>query len=138
MAVLKRKRIVRLHDTDAAGLLFFAQQFFYVHDIYEDLLRAIGLPMENIIAEADYFLPIVHAESQYHQSLSVGHELEVSVTVEKLGTTSYTLGYLFENALGEIVGRARTVHVSIERNSREKIPLPQGLRSRLEAFQQAP
>ena len=63
MSVLKKNIMVRLHDTDAAGLLFFAHQFFYAHDVYEDLLHKIGLPMEDLIAHADFFVPIVHAES---------------------------------------------------------------------------
>lgn len=54
MAVLKKKITVRLHDTDAAGLLFFAHQLFYAHDIYEDLLQAIGLPMEELLAHTDF------------------------------------------------------------------------------------
>lgn len=138
MAILKKKIMVRLHDTDAAGLLFFAHQFVYAHDIYEDLLRTIGLPMEELIAHADFFVPIVHAESQYLQGLTVGQELEVAISVENLGTTSYTLNYELRSIAGEIVGRAKTVHVSIDRATRKKIPLPQNLRNRLAEFQRAP
>lgn len=137
MSVLKKKIVVRLHDTDAAGLLFFAHQFFYAHDIYEDLLRAVGLPMEELLAHSDFFVPIVHAEAQYLQGLSVGQELEASVTVENLGNTSYTLSYELKNLSGEIVGRAKTVHVSIDRATRNKISLPPELRTRLAEFQRA-
>lgn len=138
MAVLERKIVVRLHDTDAAGLLFFAHQFFYAHDIYEELLRAIGLPMEDLIAHADFFVPIVHAESQYLEGLSVGQELEVSIAVGNIGNTSYTLEYKLKSLTGNIVGRAKTVHVSIDRATRKKIPLPAQLRTRLVAFQNQP
>jgi 1,4-dihydroxy-2-naphthoyl-CoA hydrolase len=138
MAVVKKKIIVRLHDTDAAGLLFFAHQFFYAHDVYEELLRAIGLPMESLLEEEDFFVPIVHAESQYLRGLSVGQEVEISVAVSSLGNTSYTLEYELRNSGGEVVGRAKTVHVSVDRITRKKILLPEKLRSRLEAFQHAP
>ena len=33
---------IKLHDTDAAGLLFFSQQFEIMHDAYEALLEKIG------------------------------------------------------------------------------------------------
>lgn len=138
MAVLRKKIIVRLHDTDAAGLLFFAHQFFYAHDIYEELLHAIGAPMEELIANADFFVPIVHAESQYLLGLSVGQELEVSVIVANLGNSSYTLEYELKNTAGELVGTAKTVHVTIDRITRKKIPLPQDFRARLSNFQSAP
>lgn len=138
MAVLKKKFLVRLHDTDAAGLLFFAHQFFYAHDIYEDLLRTIGAPMEDLIANGEFFVPIVHAESQYLQGLSVGQELEASVAVAGLGNSSYTLEYELKNTAGDIVGRATTVHVTIDRNSRKKIPIPKDFRARLSSFKAAP
>ncbi len=137
MAVLKKKILVRLHDTDAAGLLFFAHQFFYAHDIYEDLLRAIGLPMEELLAHSDFFVPIVHAEAQYLQGLKAGQELEATVAIENLGTTSYTLKYELMNLAGEVVGRAKTVHVSVDRTTRKKIALPLELRTGLAQFQQA-
>lgn len=136
MAIYRKKIIVRLHDTDAAGLLFFAHQFFYAHDIYEDLLREIGLPMEQLMAHGEFFVPIVHAESQYLRGLAVGEELEATVAVANLGNTSYTLEYEIKNRAGEVVGRAKTVHVSIDRKTRMKISLPDNLRSRLMEFQQ--
>jgi 1,4-dihydroxy-2-naphthoyl-CoA hydrolase len=138
MAVLRKKIIVRLHDTDAAGLLFFAHQFFFAHDIYEDMLKAIGMPMEQLLAQGEFFVPIVHAESQYLRGLAVGEELEATVAVAHLGITSYTLEYEFRNQAGEAVGRAKTVHVSIDRDTRSKISLPELLRSRLFEFQQKP
>ena len=33
------KTEIRLHDTDAAGPLFFANQFTIIHDAYEQLLE---------------------------------------------------------------------------------------------------
>ena len=33
------KTQIRLHDTDAAGILFFANQFSIIHDAYELLLE---------------------------------------------------------------------------------------------------
>ncbi|MGB5105687.1 MAG: thioesterase family protein [Candidatus Zixiibacteriota bacterium] len=138
MAVLKRKIVVRLHETDAAGLLFFANQFFYAHDMYEELLSSIGLPMEDLLAHSDFLVPIVHAESQYLEGLSVGQELEASVAVGNIGNTSYTLEYELRSLAGNVVGRTKTVQVSIDRGTRKKIPLPAQLRNRLAAFQAQP
>ncbi len=38
------KTKISLHDTDAAGIIFFANQFKIVHDAYEDLLESFGFP----------------------------------------------------------------------------------------------
>ncbi|MCA9407426.1 MAG: acyl-CoA thioesterase, partial [Candidatus Omnitrophica bacterium] len=54
---------IKLHETDAAGLLFFSNQFKLIHDAYESLLESLGLSFQELIRNKNYFLPIVHAES---------------------------------------------------------------------------
>ncbi len=134
MAQLKRKFRIRLHDTDEAGILFFARQLHFAHDTYEDLLRAVGFPMEALLASDAFFVPIVHTEAQFHKSMRTGDEIEATVTIERLGDTSYTLSYEFRNAGGEVAGKAKTVHVTVDRQSGKKMSLPHHLREALERF----
>ena len=49
---------IKLHDTDAAGILFFANQFKMVHDAYEGLLEMIGFGFAELIRHKNFFLPI--------------------------------------------------------------------------------
>ena len=65
---------IKLHETDAAGLLFFSNQFKLVHDAYEELLETIGLGFAELIRNKDYFLPIVHAEADFKLPLFVDDE----------------------------------------------------------------
>lgn len=130
MYVYKTK--IKLHETDAAGLLFFSHQFKIIHDAYESLLEKIGFGFADLIREKDFFLPIVHAESDYKMPLFVGDALEIRITVENLGRTSFTFAYELRNARKRLVGTARTVHVTVDKKTRKKIPLPQGLRKRIE------
>mgnify|MGYP006312547609 CR=1 FL=1 len=125
---------VRLHDTDAAGLLFFAHQLKIAHDAYESFLESAGLTFQTILTDRDYLLAIVHAESDYLQTLSVGQPLTVEVSAERIGNTSFTLAYAIKRD-GETVGKVRTVHVCIDRATREKRPLPEELRSALSRLQ---
>lgn len=138
MAILKRNITVRLHDTDAAGILFFARQFYFAHDIYEELLAQIGMPMSELINHPDFFVPIVHAESQFLKPLTAGQQIEISVRIAEIGNTSYTLEYRLRDFSGDEVGRAETVHVSVSRATKTKTPLPDQIRSKLSAFQNAP
>ena len=46
---------VKLHDTDAAGILFFASQFKIAHDMYEKLLAQIGYPFSQRFKNNDLF-----------------------------------------------------------------------------------
>jgi 1,4-dihydroxy-2-naphthoyl-CoA hydrolase len=123
---------IKLHETDAAGLLFFANQFKLVHDAYEGVLENIGFGFAALIREKDYFLPIVHCEADYKAPLFVGDVIEIQVTVENVGTTSFTFAYNLIDAAYVTVGTARTVHVTMDKKTRKKIPLPADLRAKIE------
>ncbi len=128
------KIIIKLHETDAAGLLFFSHQFKLIHDAYESLLESIGFGFAILIREKDYFLPIVHAESDYKIPIFVGDRIVIQVTVEKIGTTSFTFAYKLLDNKGSLVGTGRTVHVTMNKKSRQKIPLPPDMRKAIEGL----
>ena len=123
---------IKLHETDAAGLLFFSNQFKIIHDAYEALLETIGFGFAELIRNKDFFLPIVHSESDYKLPLFVGDVLEVRVKTEKVGQTSFTLAYTLLNTQQQVVGTARTVHVTVDKKANQKIPLPQDMRRKIE------
>jgi len=123
---------IKLHETDAAGLLFFSNQFKIIHDAYEALLESIGFGFAELIREKEFFLPIVHCESDFKSPLFVGDLIEIHVEVTKVGKTSFVLNFCLLDASQKTVGTAQTVHVSIDKSSRKKIPLPTELRSKLE------
>jgi len=123
---------IKLHETDAAGLLFFSNQFKIIHDAYEGLLENLGFGFAQLIREKEFFLPIVHTESDYKLPLFVGDLIEVQVFVEKVGKTSFTLSYKLLDTSQRLVGSAQTVHVTIDNATRKKIPLPLDLRSKIE------
>jgi 1,4-dihydroxy-2-naphthoyl-CoA hydrolase len=135
MPVIKDYYTVKLHDTDAAGILFFANQFKMVHDIYEKFMIQNGFPFQERFAKGDYLIPIVHAESDYHAPMVTGETVEIELAVERIGETSYTLRYIIYDLDGHIVGKAKTVHVTMDHKTRTKIPLPSPFRQMLEGYQ---
>lgn len=128
------KTQIRLHDTDAAGILFFARQFSIAHDAYEQLLEKLGFSFPTMLKERSYFLPIVHAESDYKSPLFVGDRITITITVGHVGETSFSFEYAIRNQKNVLVGTAKTVHVTINKRSRTKIPLPKEIRRGLEKF----
>ena len=128
------KTVIKLHDTDAAGILFFSHQFEIVHDAYESLLDKLGVGFPILIRKKNYFLPIVHAESDYKAPLFVGDRLTVEVRLANLGTTSFTFAYRLLNEQRQVVGTARTVHVTVSKKTKKKIPLPAEMRRAIEKF----
>ena len=122
------KTVIKLHDTDAAGILFFSHQFEMIHDAYESLLEKIGFGFAKLIKDKDYFLPIVHAESDYKRPLFVGDRITIQVGVESIGTTSFGFFYKLFNEKKQLVGTARTIHVTVNKKTKKKIPLPADMR----------
>ena len=126
---------IKLHETDAAGLLFFSNQFKLLHDAYEALLESCGFGFAVLLLERDYFLPIVHAESDYKAPLFVGDRIKIEIKVSHIGNSSFTFSYVLRDPKKKIVvGTGKTVHVTIDKKNRAKIPLPADMRSTLKKF----
>ena len=126
---------IRLHDTDAAGIIFFANQFKIVHDAYEELLEKLGFSFNKLFQKTTYFLPIVHAESDYKTSVLVGDKIVITIRVGHIGTTSFSFDYTLMRGK-TMVGSAKTVHVAIDQKTRQKIKLPPALRRALAKYQE--
>ncbi len=112
-----------MHDTDMAGILYFARQFRFVHDTFEDFIESEGWNLNRIFHEEKFVYVIVHVEADYYHSLHVGDALEIHLSVERIGSTSFTLFYkIFREK--ELIGTAKTVHVCIDKETRAKGPIP--------------
>lgn len=121
-------RTIRLQETDATGVLYFAEQFKIVLEAFEELLVQRGFSFKAL-TESPYFMPVVHAESDYLAPLYVGDQIEVRAQVERVGTSSVTMGYVLKKiATDEEVGRAKIVHVLVDRKTRASVPFPDHLR----------
>jgi 1,4-dihydroxy-2-naphthoyl-CoA hydrolase len=123
---------VRMHDTDMAGILYFARQFRFAHDAFEDFLESEGYSIDSLFHESNFIFVIVHAEADYLAPLKVGDKLEVHVSTEKLGNSSFGFNYEIYKDHKILVGKAKTVHVCLKRTTRLKMPIPQTIRAQLE------
>ncbi|MCA9521833.1 MAG: acyl-CoA thioesterase [Myxococcales bacterium] len=121
---------LRLADTDAAGVLFFARQFDLIHEAYEGFMRSVGFGLDRLLHDESFFISIVRAESEYRAPVWYGDTLRIALDVERIGQSSYVIAYTIDNGRGT-VGTARTVHVCVGRESKAKRPLPAGLAARL-------
>ena len=125
---------VKLFDTDAAGILFFANHFRMAHAAYEAFMKSIGWGLNRVINESECLLPLVHAEADYRGKLSLGDEFTISLKAE-VGETSFVLSYAFTDRAGDVVAELQTVHVSVDKKTGTKMPLPEGLRAGLSTIE---
>jgi acyl-CoA thioesterase FadM len=125
---------VQLHHADAYGILFFANQFVFCHDVFQAWMSSEGLALAKNRQSARFVAVVVHAESDYLAKTELGDQLEIRLANISIGTTSFTNGFTFINQHGTEVGRARAVMVTIDPVSSQKIPIPIELREALEGL----
>ena len=123
---------VRMHDTDMAGILYFARQFRFAHDALEDFVESEGMTFDDVFHRKNFVFVIVHCEADYLMSLNVGDKLEVHVFVERIGSTSFTMSYHIYRTDHSLVGTAKTIHVTLDTKTRKKIDIPDDFRAMLE------
>ncbi|CCB85211.1 1,4-dihydroxy-2-naphthoyl-CoA hydrolase [Parachlamydia acanthamoebae UV-7] len=123
---------VRMHDTDMAGILYFPRQFRFAHDALEDWVESEGLGFNQVFHHEKFVFVIVHAEADYLVSLQVGNKLEVHLTIERVGTSAFTVNYRIYKENQQLVGTAKTVHVTLDATTRQKIEIPKKFREILE------
>jgi 1,4-dihydroxy-2-naphthoyl-CoA hydrolase len=129
------KNKVRMHDTDMAGILYFPRQFRFAHDALEDFVESEGFPFNRVFHDENFVFVIVHAESDYYTALKVSDRLEIHLSIEHIGTSSFTVSYkIFREPDLELVGAAKTIHVTLERQARTKVSIPEPFRQLLTKF----
>ena len=121
---------LKLRDTDAAGVAFFAAYFAIAHDAYESFLVSCGAHLRDWLGEVH--LPIVHSHADYTAPLRLSDAFEVELTCPRVGEHSFTLHYHFVDHVHErTLARLETVHVAVKFDDRkhESVPLPEQVRS---------
>ena len=122
---------VPFQDIDAAGIVFYAHLFRYAHEAYEHFMQQTGCSLHRLLTEGSYLLPLVHAEADYHRPLRHADRLTIELRLQKLGQSSFTLGY---RVLGEDQTEhagLETVHVALDRTTHQPMALPDSLREAL-------
>jgi len=124
---------IRLHQTDAAGVVFFSNLFVIAHDAYESFLES-HLPLNAILSDGVYIIPIVHAEADYLLPLALSEKTGVELCLEQTGISSFDLGYVIKNSKMETVARLKTIHTVQLKEDQKTVPIPDPLRNALEAI----
>jgi 1,4-dihydroxy-2-naphthoyl-CoA hydrolase len=130
----KRRRVIRLKETDAAGVIFFVNYFVFAHETYELFLEEIGYSLRRIIGQESFLLPIVHAESDYHQMIGLEDEITILLNVNRIGRTSFTLVYNYFLENQKLAGSVKTVHVCVDKTTFKKRTIPEDFQQALKKY----
>lgn len=128
-------RTVRFADTDAAGVVFFANYLAIGHEAYEEALAAAGIDLVAFFRDTGLIVPIARSEAEYLRPLHPGDKLRVTLTPARLSENSFEIRYeLFRLApVEKLAARLRTEHVATSPAKRERVPLPPALAAWVDA-----
>ena len=126
----KYETTIRLHHTDAAGVLYFANLFVLAHECYESFMEGC-ISLSQIIAGNETAIPIIHTEADYLKPIMLSDTIIIEMTLSKIGRSSFALEYSFSNADGQSVAKAKTVHVVTDIKTGKSTAIPSSLREAL-------
>jgi len=121
-------RTVRFQDTDAAGVVYFANVLSMCHEAYEASLEAAGFDLKTFFGQADTAMPIVHASVDFLKPMFCGDRLQIHLTTRHLHATRFEIAYQIYGAdePHPLLSKAITRHACIRTAPRSRgcIPLP--------------
>ena len=130
------QKLIRFHHCDPAGIVFYPQFFYLLHEVQEDFFAHIGFPEHALIAGGTG-LPIVDLKTEFLGMCRNGDVVTLTLVFTKVGNSS--LGMQYE-ILGEpkvpgeapaVKLRAHGVVVYSEVPNGKPVRIPESLRNAL-------
>jgi 1,4-dihydroxy-2-naphthoyl-CoA hydrolase len=126
------RRTIRFQDTDAAGVVYFANVLSICHEAYEASLANAGINLNKFFTHPEFALPIIHATVDFRRPMFCGEEYEIHVKPSPLSASKFEISYsiLLPKVPEEVLvdpkasAQAATVHLCINPATRDRIDLP--------------
>lgn len=127
-------RTVRFQETDAAGVVYFANVLALCHEAYEASLERAGFELKTFFGRSPIAVPIVHARVDFLQPMFCGDRLQVHLVPQLRQESEFEVTYHIYADEERLLGRAMTRHVCVEGEvrSRQRVSLPANLRQWVE------
>ena len=120
-------RTVRFRDTDAAGVVYFANVLSICHEAYEASLAASNINLKSFFNNPVAAIPISHASVDFQRPMFCGDELLIHLIPQQLNDNKFEITYQIVAASSseQQLAKATTRHVCIDPITRTKTQLPE-------------
>ncbi|TWT97080.1 1,4-dihydroxy-2-naphthoyl-CoA hydrolase [Botrimarina colliarenosi] len=139
-APFRTRRMVEFADTDMAGIMHFSAFFRFMEGAEHALLRSLGLSVYGIDdpagGDAVISFPRVGASCDFSSPARCEDQLDIDVSVKKLGRSSVTYGFRLSRDGDELAaGQMTSVCCRMRTGQKpEPIPLPDDVASLLRRY----
>ena len=116
-------RTIRFQDTDAAGVVYFAQVLSICHEAYEESLRQTGIDIKAFFSRGAIAVPITHTEADFRRPLMCGDSITIRCIPQQTSPHGFEVRYTVLGESGQVSATASTRHVCIDTTNRQRHPL---------------
>lgn len=122
-------RTIHFQDTDAAGVVYFANVLSICHEAYEASLAASGIDLKQFFRITETAVPIIHASVDFYRPLFCGDRILVQLMPQQQGEDEFQVAYeiFLAEASDRSAAKAMTRHVCIDPATRSRKPLSKEL-----------
>ena len=126
---------VRWSGVDTAGIVCYGTYLRFFELAESELFRMVGLPARTLSGIHGLWLVRRRIECDFLQPVYLEEELEISVHVAAIGSTSMELAFQVAR-VGETVFTAlgRYVLVAVDSESLQPVPIPDPIRTALDPY----
>ena len=111
---------IRFQDTDAAGVVYFAQLLSICHSAYEASLQESGVDLKLFFSRGPVAVPITYTAAEFRRSLHCGDAIAIALRPEQTAADGFEIEYKVLQATGKTAAIATTHHVCIDPATHER------------------
>jgi 1,4-dihydroxy-2-naphthoyl-CoA hydrolase len=123
---------VQFRDTDAAGVVYFANIISICHVAYEASLLESGVDLKSFVNNSEFAVPITHASADFFRPLFCGDRVKIELTPQSIDSCKFEIKYqILSTDLQSsddrtlLLATAITKHVVIDPVVRKRKDLPE-------------
>ncbi|MBW4550058.1 MAG: acyl-CoA thioesterase [Aphanocapsa sp. GSE-SYN-MK-11-07L] len=124
-------RTVKFQDTDAAGVVYFANVLNFCHEAYEASLAETDIDLQDFFRGTKAAVPIAHARVDFLRPLYCGDRLAIHLTAQHRDSSAFRVDYQIYKMTDseQLVSRAVTEHIYLKNDRRTRTSLSLELRN---------
>ncbi len=125
---------VYYEDTDAGGVVYYANYLKFFERARTDFLRHLGISQSQLIEQEKLAFIVKNCEIEYRKPAKLDDLIDVNVTVQQVGAASITM--LQEMTRGEeIISQLKIIIVSVDVENFKPKKLPGAIATLVKAVE---
>ena len=115
---------IQFRDTDAAGVVYFANIISICHVGYEASLIDSSIDLKLFVSNPDLAIPITHVSADFFKPLYCGDRVIIELTPQSIDNYRFEVKYQILTGDSQTAATAITRHIAIDPTLRKRKELP--------------